>query len=107
MDPELQQSVKISLVVPMYNEEDTLEPFFSEVDKSPSLPGIYFETIWINDSSLDNTFALLSEWARPGHGIKLIKLSRNFGKEQKLTAELDYATEQAAISIDCGLQAPP
>jgi glycosyltransferase involved in cell wall biosynthesis len=107
VNSDLQHPVEISLVAPMYNEENALELFFSEVDRSLSAAGISYEIICINDGSLDNTLTLLSERARQDRRIKVINLSRNFGKEQALTAGLDYATGQAAIPIDCDLQDPP
>ncbi len=99
--------VELSLVVPMYNESESLEHFFSKV--IPQLQAVTeaFEIICVNDGSGDNTWALLNEYAARDPRIKLINLSRNFGKELALTAGLDHSAGLAVIPIDADLQDPP
>jgi len=100
-------NVEISLIAPMYNEEEVIELFFNEVDKHLSHANISYEIICINDGSSDNTLTLLKTIAGHNNKIKVVDLSRNFGKEVALSAGIDYATGQAAIPIDCDLQDPP
>jgi len=100
-------NVEISLIAPMYNEEEVIELFFNEVDKHLSHANISYEIVCINDGSSDNTLALLKKIAEHNNKIKVIDLSRNFGKEVALNAGIDYATGQAAIPIDCDLQDSP
>lgn len=96
----------ISLVAPMYNEEDMAGIFFDEVAKSFSKSPHDYEIICINDGSSDNTYPLLVEAANNDPRIKVINLARNYGKEIALTAGLDYAEGDAVIPIDCDLQDP-
>lgn len=97
----------ISLVVPMYNEEDVVDRFFDAV--SPILDGLTdnWEIICVDDGSRDETYGRLSARRKADQRIRLIRLSRNFGKELALTAGLDFAKGRAVIPIDADLQDPP
>ncbi len=99
--------MKISIIVPIYNETENLDEFYSRIKKIINEVGSDFEIIFINDGSCDNTL----EHAKNLHSndplIKIINLSRNFGKEIALTAGLDYSTGDAVIVIDADLQEPP
>ena len=97
----------ISLIVPMYNESEGCEQFFDAV--VPILEGISsaYEIICINDGSKDDTFAVLQKCREKNDRIKLINLSRNFGKEAAMTAGLDMARGKTVVPIDADLQDPP
>mgnify|MGYP001801694443 CR=1 FL=1 len=97
----------LSLIVPMYNEEESCQRFFETV--VPVLTSLTekYEIICINDGSRDDTFAVLQTCRAANDRIKLINLSRNFGKEAALTAGLDMARGKAVIPIDADLQDPP
>lgn len=96
----------ISLIVPMYNEEKAVEPFFSRVVPILKSVGEDYEIVCVNDGSSDNTLELLRRAATDPR-IGVIDLSRNFGKEAALTAGLDLCLGQAVIPIDVDLQDPP
>jgi glycosyltransferase involved in cell wall biosynthesis len=98
---------KISLVVPMYNEADSIETFFASL--IPVLEQIAedYEVICVNDGSSDNTLELIKKTNQINGKIKVIDLSRNFGKESALTAGLHYANGDAVIPLDSDLQDPP
>jgi polyisoprenyl-phosphate glycosyltransferase len=97
----------LSIVVPMYNEEDVIAGFFERLGGVLAGLGLSYEIICVNDGSRDRTRELLAEaHARDPH-IKVLNLSRNFGKETALTAGLDHASGQAVIPIDADLQDPP
>jgi len=98
---------RLSLIVPMYNEEEVVAKFFMSV--LPILNGlpVDWEIICVNDGSHDHTLELLYGWNRRNNRIRIINLSRNFGKECALTAGLDYMTGDAVIPIDVDLQDPP
>ena len=100
---------KISLVVPVYNEQAAIQPFIERVDGAlKSLaPAITFEVVFVNDGSADATEAAIRGAASRDPRIKLINLSRNFGKEAALAAGLDLADGDAFIPIDVDLQDPP
>jgi glycosyltransferase involved in cell wall biosynthesis len=97
----------ISLVVPMYNEADSIEAFFGSL--IPVLDQIdeEYEIICVNDGSSDNTLELIKKMSQINRRIKAIDLSRNFGKESALTAGLHFATGDAVIPLDSDLQDPP
>lgn len=97
----------LSLIVPVYNEEAVLDSFFKRVEPIVEGLAIPYEVIFVDDGSCDQTVAKILA-ARAGNDcIKLIRLSRNFGKEQALTAGLMHAKGDAVIPIDADLQDPP
>jgi polyisoprenyl-phosphate glycosyltransferase len=97
----------LSLVVPMFNEEDVVDIFMQRT--LPILESITqnFEIVCVSDGSRDRTFAILCALNTRDPRIKAIDLSRNFGKELALTAGLDHTTGQAVVPIDVDLQDPP
>lgn len=98
----------LSIVVPFYNEEDVIGRFFRDVcPVLETVPNSRFEIVCVNDGSRDATLALLLEHAARDSRIKVVDLSRNFGKEAALTAGLDHAIGDAVIPFDADLQDPP
>ncbi|MFT6967068.1 MAG: glycosyltransferase involved in cell wall biosynthesis [Marivirga sp.] len=97
----------ISVVAPMYNEEEVVETFFSVIKETMENANLNYEIICINDGSSDRTINLLREASFKDKRIKVVNLSRNYGKEIALTAGLDHVVGDAAIPIDCDLQDPP
>lgn len=95
------------MVVPMFNEEPVVELFLKTIDEVLNKHHIPFEVICVNDGSLDGTLELLKKHASADSRIKIVDLSRNYGKEVALTAGLDNAAGDAVIPIDCDLQDPP
>ncbi len=91
----------------MHNEEEVLPALFARL--RPCLEQVTqdYEIVCVNDGSQDGTYAALKELSRRDPRIKLVNLSRNFGKEIALTAGLDYTTGAAVIPIDADLQDPP
>lgn len=97
----------MSLVVPMYNEEEAIPLFLTRV--MPILESVTddYELICINDGSQDQTLSLLMAEHERNPRIKIIELTRNFGKEVALTAGLDATSGDAIIPLDADLQDPP
>lgn len=97
----------ISLIVPVFNEELTIDHFLSRT--TGVLDGIsqHWEVIFIDDGSSDQTADIIAHKHRDDPRIKLIMLSRNFGKEPALTAGLDVARGKVVIPMDVDLQDPP
>ncbi len=101
-------SVDISLIVPMYNEEEVIDTFFSRIHETISqLKHYTYEIICINDGSKDNTLEILKKYASKDKRIKIISFSRNFQKEQALYAGLEHSKGKVAIPMDVDLQDPP
>ena len=99
-------SVEISIIIPLYNESGGIEHLFARLIPVLQRLKTSYEIICINDGSQDDTLEKLLEFARD-KAIKIINLSRNFGKEIALTAGIDYAKGAAVIPIDADLQDPP
>lgn len=98
----------VSLVVPFYNEGATTTAFFESISAViNSLQPVEFEIICVDDGSNDDTLERLIAFAGRDPRIKVIELSRNFGKEAALTAGIDVATGDAVIPMDADLQDPP
>ncbi len=98
----------ISIIVSVYNEEDSLDIFFKTIRQTMEQKKEYhYEIICVDDGSTDDTFSLLQKYAQEDFRIKVIKFSRNFGKEYGLMAGLKYCSGRAAVPIDVDLQDPP
>ncbi|EMF0141169.1 glycosyltransferase family 2 protein [Enterococcus hirae] len=97
--------MKVSIVVPCYNEEKTVPLFFNEVEK---FKGIHeFEYLFIDDGSRDNTLQAIKALANDHEYIRFISFSRNFGKEAALYAGLQASTGDLVSVMDVDLQDPP
>jgi len=101
------RSFSLSVVAPMYNEEENIDVFLSRL--IPILKKVTpdYNIICINDGSTDNTLEKLIENHKRNSTIEIINLSRNFGKEMALTAGFDYSQGDIVIPIDSDLQDPP
>lgn len=97
----------ISIICPCFNEQEVVEHFTQKISAILHATGFSFELIFINDGSTDNTLARLYELAAQNSYIRVLNLSRNFGKEAALTAGLDHAHGEVVIPIDADLQDPP
>jgi len=96
--------MKISLVVPVFNEEDAIPIFYQAVRKE--LPEYEVEIVFINDGSKDGTESIINALAVSDPLVKPLSFTRNFGKEPALFAGLEHATGDAVIPIDVDLQDP-
>lgn len=97
----------LSLVIPMHNEEGNLHSFFDRASKVLSSLSLPWEMIFINDGSRDGTLKEAIELQKKHNEVKIVDLSRNFGKELALTAGIDHAGGDAVIEIDADLEHPP
>lgn len=98
---------RLSLVVPIYNEETSLEALLARLVPVVKQITSDYEVVCVNDGSTDHTLALLLAARRDNPRIKIVNLSRNFGKEAALTAGLAYASGDAVVPLDADLQDPP
>jgi glycosyltransferase involved in cell wall biosynthesis len=99
--------LRMSLVVPAYNEAANVEEFCSRVVSSIESLEADFEIIFVNDGSKDDTLPILIRLRESDPRIKIIDFSRNFGKEIALTAGLEHASGAIVIPTDADLQHPP
>jgi dolichol-phosphate mannosyltransferase len=100
-------NVEISIVIPVYNEANTLTKSLPEIGNFVRNTGLSYEMIVIDDGSRDKTWEILRALSNTDQKIKSIKLSRNFGKESAIAAGLEFASGNAAIIMDGDLQHPP
>ena len=101
--------MKISIVVPCYNEEAALVFFQKEIDRVSQelMPDITFEILYIDDGSKDNTLQEIHHLAEQDERVKYISFSRNFGKEAAIYAGLKNASGDLVAIMDADLQDPP
>lgn len=100
-------SPELSIVVPVFNEQEVISLFQSRIEAVLSRIGLSFEIIYVNDGSTDSSLRILEGLAGSRSGVSALNLSRNFGKEIAVTAGLDFALGEAVIVIDADLQDPP
>jgi len=98
---------ELSIVCPLYNEQANIDLFLGRLTNVLVGVDMSFEIICVNDGSTDKTLEMLIDAKAGLPQLRIINLSRNFGKEAALTAGLDYATGEVIIPIDADLQDPP
>lgn len=99
---------KISVVVPMYYEEDVVDECYKRLTNVlKTLENYEYEIIFVNDGSKDKTLFLLEQIAKKDENITILSFSRNFGHQAAVTAGLKEVTGDAVIIIDADLQDPP
>jgi len=96
----------LSLVVPCYNEEQSLPLFAAEVTRFIDASPYPCEVVLVNDGSTDRTIDFLADWSARDRRIKVLSLSRNFGHQLAATAGVDYAAGDAVVLLDADLQDP-
>ena len=97
----------ITLLVPVFNEEESIDIFIETVSKTLGEAALAYEFLFINDGSTDNTLPKLLDYVNSNSKVTVINLSRNFGKEAAITAGIDYANGDVVVPIDVDLQDPP
>lgn len=102
---------KVSILIPAYNEEESLPLLYSELIKlmtDSEIENKYeWEVLFVNDGSKDNTLEVLRKLRQCDSRVNYLDLSRNFGKENAMLAGFDYVTGDCMIIMDADLQDPP
>jgi len=99
---------KISVVIPMYYEEEVADECYKRVSNVlKSLENYLYEIIFVNDGSKDKTLEILENIAQNDKNVKVISFSRNFGHQCAVTAGIKYVTGDAIVIIDADMQDPP
>lgn len=98
---------KISVIIPVFNEETNIEQLLIRLDSVFSSNIGHVEVIFVDDGSTDNTAGVLKTRANSLKWLRLIELSRNFGNQAAVTAGLDHCSGDCAVIIDGDLQDPP
>jgi len=97
----------ISIIVPVYNEADNLPLLYKELSRHSEALPYQFEMLFVDDGSKDDSAKVLHRFARRDRRVRLIRFSRNFGKEAAVTAGLHAARGNAALIMDADMQMPP
>lgn len=97
--------IDLSLVIPVYNEEENLRPLVEEIRSA--LAGLDYEAIFIDDGSKDNSFACLQELAAEDDHIVAIRFRRNYGQTAAFAAGFDYARGSVIVTLDADRQNDP
>lgn len=98
---------RVSIIVPCYNEEESIPLFYKEIKNVFSKINYKLELIFIEDGSKDKTLELIRNLSKEDKEVNFISLSRNFGKEAAMWAGLKHATGDFVTVMDCDLQDPP
>ena len=99
---------KISILIPCYNEEQSLPLLYPELVKlMDANPDYEWELMFVNDGSKDNTLTVLQRLRQQDSRVNYVDLSRNFGKEAAMLAGFDHVTGDCMVIIDADLQHPP
>ena len=99
---------KISVIVPCYNEEETINYFYKEITKvAEKLKKYEFEFLFVDDGSRDNTLEIIKKLSNTDKRVRYISFSRNFGKEAAMFAGLEHVDGDYVTIMDADLQDPP
>lgn len=101
------REINLAVIVPVYNEEESIDPFIREVDAVLVFEGVSVKYVFIDDGSTDRTLEFLRFVSAKRNDVSYISFSRNFGKEAALTAGLDHLEADIAVFMDVDLQDPP
>jgi glycosyltransferase involved in cell wall biosynthesis len=104
--PQTEAAV-LSVVLPMHNEAENIAPLFARLVPAMEKLGVPYEVICVDDGSRDDTWDRLLLARQSNHRIRLLRFSRNFGKEMAMTAGLRHAHGRAIVLMDSDLQHPP
>lgn len=97
----------VSLIIPCYNEQESLPAFMKEVKSVLEFMDCEYELLFVNDGSSDNTLKLLKEYSQKDENVRYISFSRNFGKEAAMYAGFCNASGDYVAVMDADLQDPP
>ena len=100
------QSVEVSVVIPLLNEQDNIKPLYQQITQA--LAGVHeYELIFVDDGSTDGSFNILSGIHKADDRVKVIRFRKNFGQTAALSAGFDHAQGQVVVAIDADLQNDP
>jgi len=102
-----ENEILLSVVIPIYNEEDNIQPLYDEI--KAAVDGKYrdFEIIFVNDSSTDQSFRKLKELHQKDERAKVINFRKNFGQSTSISAGFDYCRGDVVVTMDGDLQNDP
>ncbi len=103
----IHKDTMLSVVAPCYNEEEVIGEFIIRTVEVLEENFHNYELLLVDDGSKDSTVEKIAEFQRKNSNIRLIRFSRNFGKEAAVTAGLEHSNGEVVVMLDCDLQDPP
>ena len=100
-------SLQVSVVIPVFNEELVLHEFYPRLKKEAENWGKSYELLFVDDGSTDNSFELICKWKKIDSNIRVIKFTRNFGQQAAVLAGFRESRGNIVVQIDSDLQNPP
>ena len=100
-------SLQVSVVIPVFNEELVLHEFYPRLKKEAESWGKSYELLFVDDGSTDNSFELICKWKKIDSSIRVIKFTRNFGQQAAVLAGFRESRGNIVVQIDSDLQNPP
>ncbi|TVX95487.1 glycosyltransferase family 2 protein [Cohnella terricola] len=103
----MRKSCFLSVVVPMYNEEEVIEVTYRRLKAVLDKLGETYEIVFVNDGSRDKTSDIVRSFCEADRNVKLVEFARNFGHQIAVTAGMDHSSGRTVVLIDADLQDPP
>lgn len=100
-------SLQVSVVIPVFNEELVLHEFYPRLKKEAENWGKSYELLFVDDGSTDNSFELICKWKKIDSNIRVVKFTRNFGQQAAVLAGFRESRGNIVVQIDSDLQNPP
>ena len=100
-------AVELSIVIPVFNERENLQPLYERLKEALKPLGTNSEILFINDGSTDGSSQILSDLARIDSTIRILEFVRNFGQTAAISAGFDHAEGEIIIPLDADLQNDP
>lgn len=107
IEREIDEKPMLSIVVPVYNEEDNVRPLFEKIQTVCEAIGDAYEVLFVDDGSQDKTFVVLSELSKQAPQLGIIRFKKNAGQTAAMAAGFEFAQGQRIISMDGDLQNDP
>lgn len=99
--------IDISIIVPLYNEQESVKPLYESIVQNADSLGLHYEIIFVDDGSNDNTFIHASALVEKDDRLKIIKFRKNYGQTAAMSAGIDHARGKILITMDGDLQNDP
>jgi len=101
------KNIEISIIAPLYNEEDSVELLYHKIKEAALKTGKVFEIIFVNDGSSDNTSGVAESLAQKDKSLRVVEFRRNFGQTPAMAAGIDLARGDILVTMDGDLQNDP